>query len=440
VAKPDVIAAIATGPGRGAIGIVRLSGPDLSSTALELLGKALQPRYATPTHFLDARGEPLDSGIAIYFPGPRSYTGEDVLELQGHGGGAVLKAVLRRCVEVGARLAEPGEFTRRAFLNGKIDLAQAESVADLIDAGSEAAARAAVRSLNGALSVAVHTVSEELLELRIRLEAGIDFPEEEVDQLQPEMYQAALAEIAAKARDLLSKMEQGARLREGLKVAIVGAPNVGKSTLLNHLAGETLAIVTDVPGTTRDIITADLTIQGVPVTFLDTAGIRATQDPVEEIGVSRAREAAAKADLVLDVRDLSKANGAQNSSSLPAGVRTIVVYNKVDLVPKRGVETANGLCVSAKTGEGMGELRRSILASSGWDHASEEVVFIARERHMLALIRAVQHIEAASKQTGPVELVAEDLRLAGAELGKIQGVLAADDLLGEIFSRFCIGK
>jgi tRNA modification GTPase len=214
---------------------------------------------------------------------------------------------------------------------------------------------------------------------------------------------------------------------------------VGKSTLLNHLAGETLAIVTDVPGTTRDIITADLTIQGVPVTLLDTAGIRATRDPVEEIGVSRAREAAAKADLVLDVRDLSKANGAQNSSS-PAGVRTIVVYNKVDLVSKRSAETANGLYVSAKTGEGMGELRRSILASSGWDHASEEVVFIARERHMLALIRAVQHIEAASKQTGPVELVAEDLRLAGAELGKIQGVLAADDLLGEIFSRFCIGK
>ena len=439
MAKPDVIAAIATGPGRGAIGIVRLSGPDLSSTALELLGKALQPRYATPTHFLDARGEPLDSGIAIYFPGPRSYTGEDVLELQGHGGGAVLKAVLRRCLEVGARLAEPGEFTRRAFLNGKIDLAQAESVADLIDAGSEAAARAALRSLNGALSVAVYTVSEELLELRIRLEAGIDFPEEEVDQLQQDTYQAALAEIAAKARDLLSKVEQGARLREGLRVAIVGAPNVGKSTLLNHLAGETLAIVTDVPGTTRDIITADLTIQGVPVTLLDTAGIRATRDPVEEIGVSRAREAAAKADLVLDVRDLSKANGAQNSSS-PAGVRTIVVYNKVDLVSKRGAETANGLYVSAKTGEGMGELRRSILASSGWDHASEEVVFIARERHMLALIRAVQHIEAASKQTGPVELVAEDLRLAGAELGKIQGVLAADDLLGEIFSRFCIGK
>jgi tRNA modification GTPase len=439
VAKPDVIAAIATGPGRGAIGIVRLSGPDLSSTALELLGKALQPRYATPTHFLDARGEPLDSGIAIYFPGPRSYTGEDVLELQGHGGGAVLKAVLRRCLEVGARLAEPGEFTRRAFLNGKIDLAQAESVADLIDAGSEAAARAALRSLNGALSVAVHTVSEELLELRIRLEAGIDFPEEEVDQLQQDTYQAALAEIAAKARDLLSKVEQGARLREGLRVAIVGAPNVGKSTLLNYLAGETLAIVTDVPGTTRDIITADLTIQGVPVTLLDTAGIRATRDPVEEIGVSRAREAAAKADLVLDVRDLSKANGAQNSSS-PAGVRTIVVYNKVDLVSKRSAETANGLYVSAKTGEGMGELRRSILASSGWDHASEEVVFIARERHMLALIRAVQHIEAASQQTGPVELVAEDLRLAGAELGKIQGVLAADDLLGEIFSRFCIGK
>jgi tRNA modification GTPase len=440
VAKPDVIAAIATGPGRGAIGIVRLSGPDLSSTMLEVLGKTLQPRYATPAHFLDARAEPIDSGLAIYFPAPRSYTGEDVLELQGHGGGAVLKAVLRRCIEVGARLAEPGEFTRRAFLNGKIDLAQAESVADLIDASSEAAARAALRSLNGALSFAVNSVSEELLELRIKVEAGIDFPEEDVERLEQEAYKAALVAVAAEARDLLGKVEQGTRLREGLKVAIVGAPNVGKSTLLNHLAGEPLAIVTEVPGTTRDIIAAELTIQGVPVTLLDTAGLRATRDPVEEIGVSRALEAAATADVLLEIRDLSRPGEAQDGLGLPPDVKAIVVYNKMDLVENRSAHIWNGVCISAKTGEGIEDLRKSILACSGWDHASEDVAFIARERHLIALARAVEHIEAASRHDGPPELVAEELRLASIEMGKIRGVLTADDLLGEIFSRFCIGK
>jgi tRNA modification GTPase len=325
-------------------------------------------------------------------------------------------------------------------LNGKIDLAQAESVADLIDAGSEAAARAALRSLNGALSFSVNSVSEELLELRIKVEAGIDFPEEDVERLEQEAYKAALVAVAAEARDLLGKVEQGTRLRDGLKVAIVGAPNVGKSTLLNRLAGEPLAIVTEVPGTTRDIIAAELTIQGVPVTLLDTAGLRATRDPVEEIGVSRALEAAATADVLLEIRDLSRPGEAQDGLGLPPDVKAIVVYNKMDLVENRSAHIRNGVCISAKTGEGIEDLRKSILACSGWDHASEEVAFIARERHLIALARAVEHIETASRHDGPPELVAEELRLASIELGKIRGVLTADDLLGEIFSRFCIGK
>lgn len=441
MAKPDIIAAIATGPGRAAIGIVRLSGQDLSGAMRHLFGRVLAPRYAALTPFLDSQAKPIDSGIAIYFRAPHSYTGEDVLELQGHGGGGVLKAVLRRCVEIGARLAEPGEFTRRAFLNGKIDLAQAESVADLIDASSEAAARAAVRSLNGALSSAVGELRGALLDLRMRLEAEIDFPEEGIDQLRQEEFKEELSEIAVRARRLLNRVVQGQRLREGLRVAIIGSPNVGKSTLLNQLAGDSLAIVTEVPGTTRDVISVDLTIEGVPVTLMDTAGIRDTDDEVETIGVSRALENAANADLILHVRDLANPGQAEHAvqQRLPPKVKTIAVFNKADLVEEFTCSTASGVRISAKTGQGVPELCRLMLEKAGWE-APDDGSFIARERHMLALSRAIEHIEKASIHVGPPELVAEELRLANVELGSITGQLTADELLGEIFSRFCIGK
>ena len=441
MAKPDIIAAIATGPGRAAIGIVRLSGHDLSGHMHHLLGRVLAPRHAVLVPFLDSKANPIDSGIAIYFAAPHSYTGEDVLELQGHGGGGVLKAVLRRCVEIGARLAEPGEFTRRAFLNGKLDLAQAESVADLIDASSEAAARAAVRSLNGALSSAVNELRRALLELRVRVEAEIDFPEEPIDQLSQEKFKEELAQVAVRARELLSRVVQGQRLREGLRVAIIGSPNVGKSTLLNQLAGDALAIVTDVPGTTRDVISVDLTIEGIPVTLLDTAGIRDTDNEVEKIGVSRALDNAAGADLILHVRDLANPGHGEHvvQRRLPPNVKTILVYNKVDLVEESTYPTEAGVCISAKTGRGMTELSRLMLEKAGWE-APDDASFIARERHMLALSRAIEHIENASTHIGPPELIAEELRVANVELGSITGQLTADELLGEIFSRFCIGK
>jgi tRNA modification GTPase len=406
-----------------------------------LLGRVLAPRHAALTQFLDSQAKPIDSGIAIYFPGPHSYTGEDVLELQGHGGGGVLKAVLRRCVEIGGRLAEPGEFTRRAYLNGKIDLAQAESVADLIDASSEAAARAAVRSLNGALSSAVNELRRALLELRMRVEAEIDFPEEAIDQLNQQKFKDELAQVAVRARQLLSRVVQGQRLREGLRVAIIGSPNVGKSTLLNQLAGESLAIVTEVPGTTRDVISVDLTIEGVPVTLLDTAGIRDTENEVEKIGVSRALENAASADLILHIRDLANPDQEEHAVQrrLPSTVKTIAVFNKVDLVDESTCETEMGVLISAKTGRGLAELCRLMLEKAGWE-APDDASFIARERHMLALSRAIEHIENASTHIGPPELIAEELRLANVELGSITGQLTADELLGEIFSRFCIGK
>ena len=441
MAKPDIIAAIATGPGRAAIGIVRLSGYDLSDHMRYLLGRVLAPRHAALTPFLDSQAKPIDSGIAIYFPGPHSYTGEDMLELQGHGGGAVLKAVLRRCVEVGARLAEPGEFTRRAFLNGKMDLTQAESVADLIDASSEAAARAAIRSLNGALSSAVNELRRALLELRMRVEVEIDFPEEAIDQLNQDKLKEELAQVGVRARWLLSRVVQGQRLREGLRVAIIGSPNVGKSTLLNQLAGDSVAIVTEVPGTTRDVISVDLTIEGVPVTLLDTAGIRDTDDEVERIGVSRALDNAASADLILHVRDLANPDQREDAvqSRLPPNVKTVLVFNKADLVDEPTFKAEAGVYISAKTGRGLTELSRLMLEAAGWD-TPDDASFIARERHMLALSRAIEHIENASTHIGPPELIAEELRLANLELGSITGQLTADELLGEIFGRFCLGK
>ena len=439
--KPDVIAAVATAPGRGAIGVVRVSGADLTEMMAGLFGRLLTPRLATLTKFLDARGNVLDSGIGLYFPAPRSYTGEDVLELQGHGGSGVLRLVLGRCLEMGARLAEPGEFTRRAFLNGKIDLAQAESVADLIEASSESAARAAIRSLNGAFSDAVETLQLLLLRVRTQLEAEIDFPEDSVGGVEQSSLVEDLTVALDAVRDLLRQAIRGRRLRDGMKVAIIGAPNVGKSTLLNFLAGDTVAIVTDIPGTTRDAISVDITLAGMPLTLVDTAGIRGTDDPVEQIGVQKALDAAKSADIILNIRDTLPQVATESLHAwLPRNVQQISVLNKADLLNIGDwPQDPSVVCISAKTGQGIDELCQIVVDAMELQDASE-ANFIARERHVIALEEAIWHIEAARDHGGGSEFVAEELRLANVALGRIMGQLAADDLLGHIFSTFCIGK
>jgi len=383
---------------------------------------------------------PIDSGIALYFPAPHSYTGEDVLELQGHGGGGVLKLVLGRCVEIGARLAEPGEFTRRAFLNGKMDLAQAEAVSDLIESASEAAARAAVRSLTGAFSTTVNELRKSLLGARVRLEAQIDFPEEETDGSDQHELGKQLEEIVRSTRLLLNRAIQGKRLREGLKVALVGAPNVGKSTLLNYLAGESIAIVTEVPGTTRDAIAVEVMLNGLAVTLVDTAGLRDTDDPVEKIGVARAWEEARGADLILYVREPAELERAAPQLISPAAARQhLVVLNKTDLIPSGIVYEGVDVYISAKTGSGIDRLRTLIQKHAEGD-ANADSTFIARERHVLALLEAIDYIEAARRQQGRPGLRAADLRLAELALGRIVGRVTEDDLLGHIFNNFCIGK
>lgn len=437
--KPDVIAAIATAPGRAAVGVVRISGFDLKSMMDGLFGRALSPRQATFTKFLGPNGVAIDSGIGLYFPAPRSYTGEDVLELQGHGGDGVLKIVLGRCLAMGARLAEPGEFTRRAFLNGKLDLAQAEAVADLIEASSEAAALAAVRSLTGVLSSAVNELNQSLLALRTRIEAQIDFPEEGIDAEDQLQFREELrsAELCTKA--LLERAVQGRQLREGIKVALVGAPNVGKSSLLNYLAGDAIAIVTDVPGTTRDAIAVEVSIDGIPVTLTDTAGIRSTQDQVERIGIGRALKTAEQADLLIVIHDLTVNNPESHSHlRLPENIPRISVFNKADLVSMSRAPLQGTLYISAKTGLGIEQLREMIVEKAGVSAFSDSS-FSARQRHILALEEALEHVR-HSQVLESSELVAEELRLAGYALGGITGKITADELLGHIFSTFCIGK
>ena len=437
--KPDVIAAIATAPGRAAVGVVRISGFDLQSMMGGLFGRALSPRQATFTKFLGPNGVAIDSGIGLYFPAPRSYTGEDVLELQGHGGDGVLKIVLARCLALGARLAEPGEFTRRAFLNGKLDLAQAEAVADLIEASSEAAALAAVRSLTGALSSAVNELNQSLLALRTRIEAQIDFPEEGIDAEDQLQFRKELRSAELRTKALLERAVQGRQLREGIKVALVGAPNVGKSSLLNYLAGDAIAIVTDVPGTTRDAIAVEVSIDGISVTLTDTAGIRSTQDQVERIGVGRALKTAEQADLLIVVHDLTvDTPEGQPDLGLPENVSRISVFNKADLIAHSGAPHQGALYVSAKTGLGIVQLRQMIVEKAGVTALSESS-FSARQRHILALEEALEHVR-RSQFVESGELVAEELRLAGYALGGITGKITADELLGQIFSTFCIGK
>jgi len=435
----DTIAAIATAAGRGAIGVVRLSGPGVAKVAAAVLGRLPQPRIATLCPFRDARGELVDEGIALYFPAPHSYTGEPVLELQGHGGAMVLQALLGACLDAGARLAEPGEFTRRAFLEGKLDLAQAEAVADLIDAASREAARSALRSLAGDFSAAVAAVADQLVELRALTEALLDFPEEEVDALHRDDAAARLARARSALNGLLASSRSGSLLRSGIHVVLAGRPNVGKSSLLNRLAGAERAIVTPIAGTTRDALREAIQIEGVPLVVVDTAGLRPSADVIERIGMEHTQREVERADLLLVVHEA----GAEQAviEGLPEQAARVDVYNTVDLAagfrPPASAHPA--VAVSAKTGEGLDALRRAILDAAGWVSTGESV-FLARERHLRAFEAAAEHLEAAAGELHRLELFAEDLRLAHVALGSVVGEFSADDLLGEIFGRFCIGK
>jgi tRNA modification GTPase len=445
-APSDLIAAVATAPGRAGIGVVRVSGSALGRFAAQLVGGVPAPRLATRAVFRDAHGASIDDGIVLYFPAPHSYTGEDVLELQGHGGPVVQQMLLRRCFELGARLAEPGEFTRRAFLNDKLDLAQAEAVADVIEAATETAARCAVRSLQGEFSAAIGALRDQLIELRMLAEATLDFPEEEVDALDRADARTRLERLRSALAATLARAKQGSLLRSGLHVVLAGQPNVGKSSLLNRLAGEELAIVTPIPGTTRDSVRQAIQIEGVPLNVVDTAGLRESSDEVERLGIQRTWSEIERADLLLlvvDAREGVTAADEAIAARLPQRLRRVVVHNKIDLsgAAARAVEERDGTAVylSAKTGEGVDLLRKTLLHHAGWQ-STEESVFIARERHLVALRRAAERLEAAASQARSAELFAEELRLAQNELGAITGEFSADDLLGEIFARFCIGK
>lgn len=443
--SPDTIAAIATAPGRGGVGVVRVSGAGLGALAFTLCGREPKPRTAHFTPFVDGEGRVIDEGILLYFAAPASFTGEDVLELQGHGGPVVMQMLLERCLELGARLAEPGEFTRRAFLNGKLDLAQAEGVADLIEASTAAAARSAVRSLSGRFSEEVHRIVDALIDLRMLVEATLDFPEEEIDFLERARALPRLDGIRDQLEELLDRARQGALLRSGLNVVLVGEPNVGKSSLLNQLAGEDRAIVTEIAGTTRDALRETIQIEGIPLHIIDTAGLRETVDTVERIGIERTWREIERADVILRLVDAVQGEPGDDDIDrrLPSEVARITVVNKIDLVGlEAGRSEAAGrvrLQVSARSGEGVDLVRRELLRIAGW-HAHGEDVILARERHLTALRKALAHVSEAGGQLGALELFAEELRLAQEQLGEITGEFTADELLGVIFSRFCIGK
>jgi tRNA modification GTPase len=433
---PDTIAAIATPPGRGGIGVVRVSGPGASGIALRLIGRVPPARRAVVASARDAHGAALDEGLALFFPAPHSYTGEAVFEFQGHGGPVVMQALLGACVDAGARLAEPGEFTRRAFLNGRLDLAQAEAVADLIEAASREAARSALRSLRGEFSAAIDALVAQLVELRALTEAMLDFPEEEVDALHRDDAATRLARVRAALAGVLCKSRQGSLLRSGIHVVIAGRPNVGKSSLLNRLAGEERAIVTPVAGTTRDALRESILIDGVPLVVIDTAGLRPSTDPVERLGIERTQRELGQADLIMAVFEAGETHAPLQE--LPAGVARLEVYNKIDLVPGF-VAPQGAVAVSALTGAGLEALRAALLVAAGWSAAGESV-FLARERHLRALQLAASHLESAAAESRRWEIFAEELRLAQEALAAITGEFTADDLLGEIFNRFCIGK
>ena len=451
----DPIAAIATAPGRGGVGIVRVSGKNLAPLIDAICARPLKPREATYLPFRDAAQQPIDQGLAIHFPAPHSYTGEDVLELQAHGGPVVLQLLLARCLEAGAavglRVAQPGEFTERAFLNDKIDLAQAEAVADLIDASTEAAARSASRSLSGAFSSEIHGLRDALVHLRMLVEATLDFPEEEIDFLRQADAQGQLDRLEQQLAEVMRRTRQGALLRDGIKVVIAGQPNAGKSSLLNALAGAELAIVTPIAGTTRDKVAQTIQIEGVPVHVIDTAGLRHSEDEVEKIGIERAWSEIEGADAVLFLHDLTRAAGPDYQAAdaviaellgekLPARVPVLDVWNKADVQVHA---PAGGLALSAKTGAGLDGLRQKLLEIAGWQSAPEGI-YIARERHVQALARVGEHLARAQAQLAAqaqlLDLLAEELRLAQNALNEVTGEFSSDDLLGVIFSSFCIGK
>lgn len=468
----DPILAIATAPGRGAVGIVRVSGRNLAPFVSRLLGRSLTPRMATYLPIPDGHGQAIDHGLALHFVAPHSYTGEDVLELQGHGGPVVLQLLVARCLEVAAstdtqgqavlpylRLAEAGEFTQRAFMNGKIDLTQAEAIADLIDASTEAAARGASESLSGAFSSAVDALRQKLIHLRMLVEATLDFPEEEIDFLQKADAQGQLQRLQQQHQTLCEQTRQGALLREGLKVVIAGQPNAGKSSLLNALAGAELAIVTPIAGTTRDKVEQTIQIHGVPIHVIDTAGLRKSDDVVEQIGIERAWQAIHQADVVLFMHDLSRmqhsdyqqgdaAIAEQLAKSLMPKTPVLHVWNKADAMLAEGEDWAAkhpaGCKLSAKTGEGLAALRDELLHLAGWQPTAGGGVFLARQRHVQALQQVGTHLEFAQavleQGAQSLDILAEELRLAQNSLNTITGEFGSDDLLGVIFSQFCIGK
>jgi tRNA modification GTPase len=451
VVSPDTIAALASAPGRGAVGVIRVSGADVPRIATRILGFLPAPRLARVSSFLDGDGAPLDRGVALYFPAPASYTGEHVLELQGHGGALVGDLLLKRLLELGCRMARPGEFSERAFLNGKIDIAQAEAIADLIDAGTTAAARAAVRSLQGEFSARIHALQARITELRTLVEAAIDFPDEELEFLPGSVLGRSLGEILTGFESITAAARQGALLREGLNVVIAGRPNAGKSSLLNKLVGDEIAIVTDQPGTTRDVLRQHLHLDGLPLNLIDTAGLRHTADVIEAEGVRRAINELRRADRVLYILDAAAGTGESVDFSaaleeLPPGVPVTLIFNKIDLTGAApAVDESSSppqVFLSAKTGAGLELLRAHLKASAGYS-SGESGAFSARRRHLDALARANACVVQAAETlriTRAFELFAEELRRAQLALGEITGEFSSDDLLGEIFSSFCIGK
>lgn len=445
--KDSTIAAVATAPGRGGVGVVRVSGKNLLPMAQALCGKTPLPRVATYADFKDVNGEAIDNGLLLFFAAPASFTGEDVIELQGHGGPVVMEMLLNRCLELGARLAEPGEFTKRAFLNDKLDLAQAEGVADLIDASSRTAVRLALRSLKGDFSRRIHGLVDDLVTLRMLVEATLDFPEEDIDFLEAADARGKLEGLRRSVDEVLANARQGAILREGMNVVLVGAPNVGKSSLLNALAGDEVAIVTDIAGTTRDAVRERILIDGVPVHIVDTAGLRETDDVVERIGIERSRKAVSEADVALVLVDPLEGLNEKTRmilDTLPSDLKRIEIHSKSDLHTGAVVAFETGadtvIPLSAKTGAGLDVLRQTLLREIGWQGEGEGL-FLARARHLNALQAAKGELElAALCGNGQIELLAEHLRLAQVACGEITGEFTADDLLGVIFSRFCIGK
>jgi tRNA modification GTPase len=442
----DTIAAVATPSGRGGVGIIRVSGPLVGQIAKEVLGEMPSPFVASHRLFKDSQKQTLDDGVAIYFPAPRSFTGEDVLELQGHGGHIVMDMLLNRCLELGARMARPGEFSERAFLNDKLDLTQAEAISDLIDSGSEQAARSALRSLQGDFSGAINSLLKKMIEMRVYVEAALDFPEEEIDFLADKRVIQRLTSIKNQLAVITEKATQGSILRNGLHLVIIGKPNAGKSSLLNALAGNETAIVTDIAGTTRDILHESINLDGMPLHLVDTAGLRESDDPVEKIGIERAWQAIENADIALLLKDDS-AESTESSidqiiSKLPKNLPRLIVHNKVDLIKKNAGKHNNKIYISAKHKTGIETLKTELKQMMGYQQNNEDS-FIARRRHLDALKKTKVLVENAETQLitfNAGELMAEELRQAQDELGKITGKFTSDELLGEIFSNFCIGK